>query len=272
MTSLKPQGETTMENVTSTVISKDGTSISYETTGTGPTLVMIDPGGGFHGWRPMAGLIPLLAPHFTVVTYDRRGRGYSGDTQPYTPDREIDDLEALINAVGAPAFVFGFSSSAVLSLLAADRDLPITKLVLLEPPLESYDEAQPASSLETEVADLVAKGERREAYFHFNRGIGVPEEIMEAEHANSNWDELEAMAHTIVYDLHIIRTLPTPLLAQITTPTLIIASEVTGEPMMGWTKATADALPNGQHLTMAGNWHGVPPEMLAPKMIEFFNS
>jgi pimeloyl-ACP methyl ester carboxylesterase len=260
-----------MENVSSTVTSKDGTSISYETTGNGPTLVMIDPAGGYHGWRPMAGLIPLLAPQFTVVTYDRRGRGYSTDTLPYAVDREIDDLEAVINAVGAPAFVFGFSSSAVLALLAADRGLPIPKLVLLEPPLEEYDEAQPASTLEMEIADLVAKGQRREAHLHFNRSIGVPEEIMEQEHANSNWDELEAMAHTMVYDLTIIRSLPTPQLASITTPTLVIASDATGEFMLNWTKTTADTLPNGQHLTMHGDWHGVPAEMLAPKMIEFFN-
>jgi pimeloyl-ACP methyl ester carboxylesterase len=260
-----------MENVTTTVTSKDGTSISYETTGTGPTLVMIDPGGGYHGWRPMAGLIPLLAQHYTVVTYDRRGRGYSGDTLPYAPDREIDDLEALINAVGAPAFVFGFSSSGVLALLSVARGLPIPKLVLLEPPLESYDEVQPASQLETEIAEMVAQGQRRESYIHFNKSIGVPDEIMEQEHANSNWDELEAMAHTQVYDLMIIRSLPTPQLAQITTPTLVVVSEATGDFMFNWTKATADALPNGEHLPLPGDWHGVPPDVLAPKMIEFFS-
>lgn len=260
-----------METTSLFATSKDGTRIAYEKSGTGPVLIMIDPAGGYHGWRPMADLIPLLDSHFTVVTYDRRGRGYSTDTLPYSADRELDDLEALIDAVGGPVHLFGFSSGAVLNLLAAARGLPVSKIISLEPPLESYDEPLPPSELETEIADLVAKGQRREAHFHFNRSIGVPEEVMEQEHQNSNWDELEAMAHTMVYDLTIIRSLPVPQLAAIMTPTLVVASDATGDFMLNWTKATADTLPNGEHLVLHGDWHGVPADVLAPKMIEFLN-
>src|SRR5690606_3435102 len=134
----------------------------------------------------MTHVLPLLEPHFTVVTYDRRGRGHSTDTLPYSTDREVDDLQALIDAVGSPVHLFGFSSGAVLSLLAAARGLPVSRIVLLEPPLEAYDQPLPPSELELEIADLVAKGQRREAFLHFNRGIGVPEEVMEQEHQNSN--------------------------------------------------------------------------------------
>jgi len=255
-----------------TVLSNDGTRIAFEQTGTGSTLIMVDPAGSFHGFRPMQDLVPLLASAFTVVTYDRRGRGESTDTLPYSVEREVDDLEALIAALGGSAFLYGFSSGAVLSPLAAARGLAINKMVLLEPPLESYDEPAPKTTLEIEVADLVARGQRREAYRHFSIGIGVPPEIIEREHQLLDWPVMEAMAHTIVYDLTIIRSLPTPTLRTIPTPTLVIASEATGEPMLTWSKNTADALPNGAYLQLKGDWHSVPFEVLAARMIAFFTS
>lgn len=254
-----------------TVTSKDGTTIAFEQTGTGPLLIMVDPAGSFHGFRPMQDLVPLLASVFTVVTYDRRGRGNSTDTLPYSPDREVDDLEALINALGGSVFLYGFSSGAVLSLLAAARGLAISKIVLLEPPLERYEQPAPRSQLEVEVADLVAKGQRREAYVHFSIGIGVPPEIIASQHQNFFWPDMEAMVHTIVYDLTIIRSLPTPQLAAIPTPTLVINSETTGDLMHSWAKGTADRLPNGEQLTLKGDWHSVPFDVLSPVMIEFLS-
>ena len=252
------------------VTSKDGTTIAYESTGSGPSLIFIDPAGGYHGWRPMDGLIPMLSSHFTVTTYDRRGRGHSTEVQPYSVEREIEDLKAVIDATGELAFLFGFSSGAVLSLLAAARGLPVRKVVALEPPLERYDEPTPPSELELEVAALVAKGQRREAHAHFNRALGVPDEILEELSATLDWPQIEALTHTIVYDLTITRSLPMPELSSIQTPSLIINSMVTGDFMHNWTKDTADALPNGVHLTLDGEWHSVPPEILAPVMIAFF--
>ena len=255
---------------TNTVTSKDGTRIAYEKTGSGPSLILIDPAGGFHVARPMQGLVPLLASDFTVWTYDRRGRGDSTDTLPYAPDREVDDLEALIEAAGESVFLFGFSSGAVLALLAAARGLPLKKIVILEPPLERYDAPPAPSPLEREIADLVAKGQRREAYDHFARGIGVPEEIIAQQRDVPYWPQLEAMAHTIVYDLTITRSLPTPQLAQINTPTLVINSAVTGPQMHDWSTGTAAAMPNGVSLTLSGDWHSVPGDVLAEKMKDFF--
>jgi pimeloyl-ACP methyl ester carboxylesterase len=253
-----------------TVTSKDGTTIAYESTGSGPSLIFVDPAGGYHGWRPMDGLIPMLSSHFTVTTYDRRGRGHSTEVQPYSVEREIDDLQAIIAATGEPAFLFGFSSGAVLSLLAASQGLRVRKIVALEPPLERYDEPTPSSELELEVAALIAKGQRREAHAHFNHALGVPDEILEELSAILDWPQIEALAHTIVYDLTITRSLPTPELSRIQTPALVINSTVTGEFMHNWTKGTADALPNGVHLTLDGEWHTVPFEILGPVIIAFF--
>jgi pimeloyl-ACP methyl ester carboxylesterase len=252
-----------------TVTSKDGTTIAYECTGSGPSLIFIDPAGGYHGWRPMDGLIPMLSSHFTVTTYDRRGRGHSSEAQPYSVEREIEDLQAIIDTTGEPAFLFGFSSGAVLSLLAAARGLPVRKVVALEPPLERYDEPAPPSELELEVAELIAKDQRRGAHAHFNRALGVPDEIVEELNAVLDWPQIEALAHTIVYDLTITRSLPTPQLNSIQTPALVINSTVTGEFMHNWTKNTAEALPNGVHLTLDGEWHTVPFEILGPVMIAF---
>jgi pimeloyl-ACP methyl ester carboxylesterase len=253
-----------------TVTSKDGTTIAYECTGSGPSLIFIDPAGGYHGWRPMDGLIPMLSSHFAVTTYDRRGRGHSTEVQPYSVERELEDLQAIIAATGEPAFLFGFSSGAVLSLLAASRGLPVKKVVALEPPLERYDEPASPSDLELEVAALIAKGQRREAHTHFTRALGVPDEIVEELNSILDWPQIEALAHTIVYDLIITRSLPTPELSRIQTLALVINSTVTGEFMHHWTKDTAEALPNGVHLTLDGEWHDVPPEILAPVMIAFF--
>lgn len=253
-----------------TVTSKDGTTLAYECTGSGPSLIFIDPAGGYHGWRPMDGLIPMLSSHFAVTTYDRRGRGHSTEVQPYTVERELEDLQAIIDATDEPAFLFGFSSGAVLSLLAAARGLPVRKVVALEPPLERYEELAPPSELELEVAELIAKGQRREAHTHFTRALGVPDEIVEELNSILDWPQIEALAHTIVYDLTITRSLPTPELSGIRTPALIINSTVTGEFMHHWTEDTADALPNGVHLTLDGEWHDVPHEILAPVMIAFF--
>src|SRR6266571_287442 len=117
------------------VTSSDGTSIAFERVGAGPAVILVDAAGNFRGFSPMPQLADALAPDFTTFTYDRRGKGASTDTLPYAVDREIDDLQALIDLAGGPAFVHGFSSGAVLALLAAEHGIGIAKVSLLEPPL-----------------------------------------------------------------------------------------------------------------------------------------
>ncbi len=156
----------TVEKVTSA----DGTSIAVEREGDGPALVLVDAAGSFRGFGPMGALPGALAPEFTVVTYDRRGRGESADTAPYSVDKEVDDLRAVIEAAGGSAFVYGFSSGAVLALHAAACGLPITKLALLEPPLALDDEpSDPAEQdLQAEIAELIAADRRGDAIVQFN--------------------------------------------------------------------------------------------------------
>src|SRR5690348_8599709 len=99
-----------------TVTSKDGTKIAYERSGSGPALILVDGALCSREFGPSPKLAPLLAKHFTVIAYDRRGRGASGDVKPYAKEREVEDLEALIGAAGGKAFLLGLSSGAALVL------------------------------------------------------------------------------------------------------------------------------------------------------------
>src|SRR5947209_18169081 len=115
------------------VRSKDGTAIAFDQSGDGPAIILV--GGAMSTQSASMPLAALLAPHFTVFAYDRRGRGDSGDTAPYAVEREVEDLEALIARAGGAASLFGFSSGAALALIAAARGLPVPRLALYELPL-----------------------------------------------------------------------------------------------------------------------------------------
>ena len=252
-----------------TVTSSDGTSIAFDRAGAGPALILVDAAGGFRGFGPMGPLAEQLASAFTVFTYDRRGRGESGDTLPYAVTREVEDIQALIAAAGGSAFLHGFSSGAVLALVAAADEPAISKVALLEPPLD--DEPSPDEpDLGAEVAELVAAGRRGDAVEHFNRSIGVPEEYLVGMRDAPWWPAMESLAHTLVYDTVITGSFPVVRLRSITAPALVINSEGTDERLMGWGKRAADALPNGRHVSLKGEWHGVAPEVLGPALVEFF--
>jgi pimeloyl-ACP methyl ester carboxylesterase len=255
------------------VTSRDGTSIAVEREGDGPALVLVDAAGSFRGFGPTAALAGALAPGFTVVTYDRRGRGESTDAVPYAVEKEVEDLRAVIDSAGGSAFVYGFSSGAVLALHAAAAGLPITKLALLEPPLPLDDEppAEPEPDLRAEVAELVAAGRRGDAVEHFNTGIGVPPEIVAGMREAPYWPALEALAHTLLYDMTITSSLPADVVETITTPTLVLDSDGSDERLRAWARGVAAALPAGQHRSLPGEWHGPATEDLARALTEFFN-
>src|SRR6266536_4532980 len=127
----------------STTVSADGTKIGYTRAGSGPALVLVDGAMCFRGSSPNDALAKELSPHFTVYNYDRRGRGESDDTQPYAVEREIEDIDALIQEAGGSAFVFGGSSGGVLTLDAAAHGSNITKLAIYEPPFVVDDSRTP---------------------------------------------------------------------------------------------------------------------------------
>ena len=126
-----------------TLHSSDGTPIAYETAGDGPPVILVDGALCYRASGPSAPLAALLAEHFTVFTYDRRGRGESGDTAPYAVEREVEDIAALIDEAGGSACVYGISSGAALALEAANRGLGIERLVVYEAPFIVDDSRAP---------------------------------------------------------------------------------------------------------------------------------
>src|SRR6185503_2516347 len=161
------------------VISKDGTAIAFDQSGEGPAVILV--GGALSDRSGSAPLVELLAPHFTVFSYDRRGRGDSGDTAPYAVEREVEDIEALINEAGGSAFVYGMSSGAVLALEVASK-LPtkIKKLALYEPPFIVDDSRPlPPKDYVKQLDELTAAGRRGDAVeFFMTEVVVVPAEYL----------------------------------------------------------------------------------------------
>jgi pimeloyl-ACP methyl ester carboxylesterase len=256
-----------------TVASADGTPIAYDRYGDGPPLITA--AGAFCARATTEPLARALAGQFTVLNYDRRGRGDSGDTAPYAVEREIGDLAALIAAAGGAAAVFGHSSGATLALKAAASGLPITHLVLYEPPFNPDDSfPRLPAGLAGDLAGLVAAGRRGDAVeLYQTRAVGLPEPVV-AQLRNAPFrPALEAIAHTLAYDAAVIgdRSLPAAMLGTITIPALVITGEQSPPFLTGAAKAAAAALPAGQLAVLHGQTHDISPEATAPVIISFLS-
>jgi pimeloyl-ACP methyl ester carboxylesterase len=253
------------------VRSTDGTRIAFERSGEGPPVVLVEAAGHYRDFSSFDGLVPHLSRVLSVYTYDRRGRGDSSDTPPYSPDREVDDLAALIAEAGGSACVYGFSSGALLGLRAAARGLPITRLALLEPPLQDDNPDGTASDpLTLELGELVAAGRDVEAVEHFHRSIGVPDEIIEQSRTSPAWANMTSIAHTLVYDCILSDATTSSMLDAVQAPTLVLDSQGSTDDLTGWAAGVAARLPRGTHQSLAGEWHGVADDVLAPVLLDFF--
>lgn len=258
-----------MHKVTST----DGTTIAFERFGDGPPLILI--GGAFNDRHsPVAG-VPLaraLARGRCVYAYDRRGRGDSGDTAPYDPAREIDDLRALVDEAGGEAALFGHSSGGGLALAAAAAGLDVTRLAVFEPPFTTPSpEASETGTLAREIERLVAAGERGEAVELFQRSIGIPAEIVgQLRHAPFR-PALEAIAHTLPYDLAVMGTGVVPdELGEIDVPTLVVVGGDSPEPLQVAARAVVAEVDGSDLAVLDGADHGAGTDDLAPVLSAFF--
>jgi len=262
-----------------TATSKDGTTIAYDQTGNGPPLVLVDGALNSRAFGLNGPLAAILADRFTVVTYDRRGRGDSGDTPPYAVQREIEDLEAVIDVVGGPADVYGISSGAGLALEAASAvPAKVAKLALYEPPfvVDGTRPPVPADAV-GQVTDLLARGRRGAAVKLFLReDAQVPAMVVAVMPLMPAWAKLKAVAHTLPYDLTIMdggqqgRPLPASRWASLTAPALVIAGGKSPAWLQNATRALAQALPGASHQTLPGQTHIVKPKPLAPVLAQFF--
>ncbi len=255
--------------------SSDGTPIAFDRAGDGPPVILVC--GASTDRMANAPLAALLAEHFTVLNYDRRGRGDSGDTTPYAVERELEDLEVLIDEGGGSAFVYGSSSGGNLALLAASRGLAITKLALWEPNFVVDDGRPPLPNDYVEqLNEMVSSGRRGDAVeLFYTRAVGMPAEFVAPMRHAPFWPAMEAVAHTLAYDGTIVRDdmrgnpVSAERWASVTVPTLVIDGGTTPWLSDG-ARALADALPDAQRLTLEGQPHNVVPEAIAPALEEFF--
>ncbi len=257
-----------------TVKSADGTTIAFDRLGEGPAIILVV--GAFNDRSTTAGLAQALQTSYTVLNYDRRGRGDSGDTEPYSIEREFEDLGALIEEAGGTAGVFGYSSGAVLALHAAAHGLPIDALALYEPPfLVDESRPRPSADLAERLTVLISEGRRGDAVeLYQTDGIGIPAEVVQQLRDAPFRPGLEAIAPTLVYDALITGdlTLPRELIASVDTPTLVIDGEQSWQFLRSGARATADVLPNGRHCTLMGQTHDINAEVTAPVLDEYFTA
>lgn len=261
-----------------TVTSIDGTTIAFDQMGSGPALILVGGAVQHRAFDPStAKLASLLAPHFTVYHYDRRGRGDSTDTLPFAVEREIEDIEALVNDAGGSAYLFGMSSGGALVLHAA-RQLgdKIKKIAVYEVPYNDDPVArQTYHTYYTNLHQAVAENRRGDAAALFLTQVGTPAEQITGMRQQPFWQTFERIAPTLAYDAAALgeeAIIPTDLVAQVKVPALVISGDAGYPFMLETSKNLAAALPNAQQRTLAGQTHDVSPEVLAPVLIEFFKA
>lgn len=256
------------------VTSKDGTTIAYDQLGEGPAVVLVS--GGSVDRQSNAGLAAVLAKDFTVFNYDRRGRGPSGDTQPYAVEREIEDINAVIEAAGGSAFLYGTSSGAALALDAAASGSPVTKLALWEAPY-ILDNSRPRPPADTAsiYRKFVSEGDRGGAVEYFMlKVVGLPEEFAAQARNAPWWPWQEALAHTLAYDAEIMGdySLPAERAASVKVPTLVLVGGASFDWMRDTQQVLAKTIPNAKYLTLEDQTHDVSPDVIGPALTDFFKS
>ena len=256
--------------------SADGTKIVYDAAGDGPALILVDGALTVHSSGSASELTKLLAPRFTVYGFDRRGRGESGDTLPYAVDREIDDIEALIDRAGGPAFLYGHSSGGPLAMRAAIRlGSKVSKIALYEPPYNNDPGAQESwSRYLRQLKVALAEGRRGDAVALFMRFVGTPAEQVDGMRRAPFWPGMEAVAPTLAYDHAAILgepwSVPAGLAARVPVPALVMSGDA-GLPFMpDAARVLSQAIPRGELRMLAGQTHDVKPDVLAPVLVEFF--
>jgi pimeloyl-ACP methyl ester carboxylesterase len=257
--------------------SKDGTRIAIDKVGQGPALIMVDGALCTRAMGPGRSLAPRLAASFTVFTYDRRGRGDSGDAAPYAVQREIDDLDAVIAEAGGSADVFGLSSGAALALEAAARGSAIRKLVLYEAPF-IVDASRPPvpEDIVAQMDTLLADDRRGDAVKLFMRQVGVPRIAIALMRLLPVWSRLKRVAHTLPYDMTIVsgrqsgKPLPGETWMSVTIPTLVLVGEKSPTWFHNGMGELARVLPNARLGVAKHQTHMVKPKLLAPQLEQFY--
>jgi pimeloyl-ACP methyl ester carboxylesterase len=260
-----------------TVISKDGTTIAFDKKGNGPAIVLVD--GAFcsrdYGVSPK--LVPLLCGSFTVYSYDRRGRGESTDTEPYSVDNEIEDLKTIIEKAGEAPFICGFSSGAALLLLAMDKGIKASGIALFEPPyiIDHHNNKAPPSDTVRRLTEFVRQGKRSLAVNYFMTDVmGMPAiaVFLFRYFGRSLWEKNKSVAHTLPYEVTLMGNFSVPerIAASVNIPALLIAGEKSSRNLKDAVEALSHLIPESQVRILKDQSHNVSMKVLAPCLIDFY--
>ena len=258
------------------VVSKDGTRIVYDKVGSGPAVVLVT--GATATRSSFVELANLLAPSFTVYYYDRRGRGDSSDTLPYSVEKEIEDIEALIDEAGGTAYLYGISSGGALALEAASKLAnKVKKLAIYEVPYDESERGQTKwKEYNTTLQESLQAGKNGDAVTAFMKLVDVPDEMLAGMKQSPFWSELEKVAPTLAYDAACLgadRKVPAETAKRLTVPTLVMdggGSLQMYPNMRASAEKLAKLIPNAKWKTLEGQTHDVNSKVLAPVLEEFF--
>lgn len=261
-----------------TVRSRDGTKIAFDRSGEGPPVILVGGAFSWRRWKGFVELTELLSARFTVLNYDRRGRGDSTYTPPYAVEREFEDLEAMVDAAGGSASVWGMSSGGILALEAARAGIAVEKIAAYEPPfIVDAEGGLPPADFITRLEDLIARERRSAAAKYFMAKVmGMPSIIPALMSLwPPMWSNVKATADTLPYDGALVhkyargRPLNADYWAEVATPTLVVSGDKSPTKLRKGAEAIAEVLPQGEHRTLAGVSHNVKMSALAPVLEEF---
>jgi len=256
-----------------TIISRDGTALAYQRTGEGPAVVLVS--GAMSTGATVAPLGVPLSGGFTVVSYDRRGRGQSGDTEPYDVAREVEDLAALIDTLGGEAWLYGHSSGGALVLEAAASGLPLRGVAVYEVPYAVYEGGAEERAEYTEnLTAALGEGRRGDAVELFLRLTGLADEMIQGARNSPMWPGMESIAPSLAHDNAVMGDglVPRARLAAIDVPVLSLAGSASPAWMREAARLVAETAPRGTYRVLEGQTHMVDPNVLAPALTEFFGA
>ncbi|MFA5943418.1 MAG: alpha/beta hydrolase [Candidatus Thermoplasmatota archaeon] len=259
--------------MTDFVTSKDGTQIGYDKLGQGPPLVIVNGALSVRTFVFARKMAEAIAQQFTVYNYDRRGRGDSSDTQPYSVQREVEDVAAVCKAAGGKPLVVGFSSGAALAIEAAASGVPMAGLFAYEPPYVGVDPADKTDpEFRQKLDTFIAAGKRDEAVAFFMRTVGVPGFGVAIMKLLPMWKVMRGVAHTLPYDARVMDgfKLPDNRLALVKIPTVLAAGAKTTPALKAGVLAASNAVPKARHVLVPKANHGIKPAALVPVLVDLY--
>ncbi len=267
-----------------TVTSTDGTNIAYDRVGSGPVAILVNGALGDRKldrrFKLMTGISERLADRFTVINYDRRGRGDSNEAGPFVVEREVEDIAALIEAEGGSASLFGFSSGGALALRAAGAGIGVESVAAYEVPyMVDRDERRPPADYGRRVDELIAAGNRNGAVKHFMRAaMGMPSPVVAVMRLMPMWKDMAANAHTLPYDWAALGEhnmqgdpLQPEEFASVTVPALVVYGGKSPGNLRKGSEALAAVLPDAQLRVLEGIGHNLKVDAIAPVLEEFLS-